>query len=307
MKKLSKNRSKQALTVVVSTYNRARLLKNCLQSLIKQTANGNYEVFVVDNNSKDNSREVANDFVKRYKNFRYFNEKRQGLSWAKNRGWKEAGGQYVAFIDDDAMAERDWVAQILKFTKRHPDVSVFGGPYYGYTEEKKPDWFPPEVGTFTLGNKERKINTPKESLSGSNTIFKRSVFAKQGGFNTSLGMKGNKLSYGEESNLIFELAKEGCGIYYSPSIKVRHLIAKRKLSLRWLLRNKFIRGKLWSSIHGRYFTFYQLLKKLWKSLGGLGLLFNTKGGPFKRRVYYSLGPICSRFGAIAYFLRTKFF
>jgi len=81
------------LSVIICTYNRAELLKNVLQDVCEQTlADSEFEVIVVDNHSTDQTRAVAESFSQRYPNIRYCFEAQQGLSHARNRGWREARG-----------------------------------------------------------------------------------------------------------------------------------------------------------------------------------------------------------------------
>ena len=101
------------ISVIVCTYNRAYLLKNCLRSLVDQLVEtSTFEVIIVNNNATDDTEEVAKSFTEKYPNFRYIIEPNQGLSNARNRGYKEAKGEYVAYIDDDARAYTDWVENI---------------------------------------------------------------------------------------------------------------------------------------------------------------------------------------------------
>src|SRR3989344_2536998 len=104
------------VTVVVCTYNRSDLLYKCLESLVRQTVSKNlYEVLVVDNNSKDNTQQAVKRFIKTYVHIRNIKTDVQGLSHARNIGWKHAKGEYIAYIDDDAIAEPDWIEQIIQF------------------------------------------------------------------------------------------------------------------------------------------------------------------------------------------------
>jgi len=90
------------ISVIVCTYNRAELLRELLPTLCEQTvAFTQYEVIVIDNGSTDHTKTVAAVFAARYPQVRYCYEPRQGLSHARNRGWQEAKGDYVAYIDDD--------------------------------------------------------------------------------------------------------------------------------------------------------------------------------------------------------------
>ncbi len=79
------------ISVVVCTFNRANMLATILQSLCEQSIEtSEYEVVVVDNNSTDDTREVVDEFHRCFSNIRYCSESKQGLSHARNRGWREA-------------------------------------------------------------------------------------------------------------------------------------------------------------------------------------------------------------------------
>jgi len=306
MEKRFKNSNKPIVSVVVSTYNRVDLLERCMQSLQEQNANRKvYEVLIIDNNSKDSTKSAVRKYTDKVKNFRYFKEKKQGLSHAKNRGWKESRGEYVAYIDDDAISSKDWVKEIIDFIKRYPKIVAFGGPYFGYTNGKKPKWLPPKYGNFSLGDRERPIKTPYESLSGSNTVFKKKVLKRQGGFKTDLGMKGDKLLYGEETKLIFDLVENRHEVYYSPNIKVRHLISKKKYSVIWHFKNGYIRGYQWSIIHSKEYLFRQHINRILKSLKNVKWLISLKPIPYKRKIYYAFLNFFSKLGSFVYFLNSK--
>lgn len=86
-----------------------------------------WEFIVVDNNSSDGTRETVELFNRRFTNFRYAFEGEQGLSHARNRGWREALGNYVGYVDDDCRIPQEWVSNALSvIDHRAPDA--FGGP-----------------------------------------------------------------------------------------------------------------------------------------------------------------------------------
>jgi glycosyltransferase involved in cell wall biosynthesis len=92
------------LTVILCTYNRRKGLIRTLRSLQNQYSENHipWEVLVVDNNSTDNTFDSVREFAKKSDIvIRYVREEKQGLSYARNRGIKEARGQYVHFIEDD--------------------------------------------------------------------------------------------------------------------------------------------------------------------------------------------------------------
>ena len=94
------NTSTPIISIIVATYNRAHLLRSCLEALHNQTCNKKYyEVLLGDNASKDETALVVKEFEKRDWNMRYFYEKRQGLSFVRNSGFRLAKAEWVAYID----------------------------------------------------------------------------------------------------------------------------------------------------------------------------------------------------------------
>jgi len=288
------------LSIIICTYNRANLLECCLTSLISQTIDpALYQIIIVDNNSSDKTQGIANKFSSKYPNVRIVTELNQGLSHARNRGWREAQSEYIAYIDDDAKAFPNWIEQIIKFTKRKPDVFVFGGPYYPFTLQDCPEWFPKDYGKFELDDHERSIHVKGEWICGSNMIFHHSVFSETLNFNPSLGMKGNEIAYGEETHLMLALSKQGYSIYYTPDIKVYHLIAEYKMRLKWLLMSEFKCGKgankIFSFNHSLNYKFLILLRGF---LYSIHLFFRYDKEPLKRRIYYSFRDFVYNLGVV---------
>jgi len=280
--------SKIVISVIVCTYNRVKLLRDCLQSLVEQTLDKSlYEVIVVDNNSPKTTNGLAEEFVRNQANFRVVVEKKQGLSHARNRGYKEAKGEYVAYIDDDAKATHNWVEEIHSFICRHPEIQVFGGPYCGFSLVDIPAWFPPGYGTMSLGEIERPLSET-EWIHGTNMVYKRSLLNELGGFNVNIGMSGEQLSYGEETNLLIRIRERKLPIYYCPKIVVDHVIMPYKLSLAWLIKSNYTNGYSGAETFGcphnliRYFA--TLAYVFFKSV----VTFCTSDEKYaKRRLYYS--------------------
>jgi glycosyltransferase involved in cell wall biosynthesis len=242
MKKLDK--SGLAISVVVCTYNRAELLAIGLQTLCEQTlAITDYEVIVVDNNSKDNTRKVAEDFSRRFPNIRYFFEKQQGLSHARNRGWREARGDYIAYIDDECKAPTQWLATAKRIIDRL-SPAVFGGPYYGYHNTLPPRWWKESYEAFEPCDTARALS-PGEYIRGGNIFVQHSLLESMGGFEVSLGMSGSKLSYGEESHfqrrLRASMPEEM--IYYDPELVIYHLVRPEKMTWRYIFSSRFSSGR----------------------------------------------------------------
>jgi len=112
-------------TVLVATYNRGHLLPGTLAALESQLVPDDltWEILVVDNNSRDRTREAVASFAGAANvPVRYVLESQQGLSHARNRGVREAHGAVIAFTDDDVLPAPDWLASIAKaFAKWEAD------------------------------------------------------------------------------------------------------------------------------------------------------------------------------------------
>lgn len=117
------------LTVIIPTYNRAQLICDTLDSLCQQDlAAADFEVLVVDNNSKDDTKQVVEQYIahNQKNNIRYIFESRQGDYFARNRGAEEAQGTYLVFSDDDALFDTNYLSTILHLFEQYPDVGVVG-------------------------------------------------------------------------------------------------------------------------------------------------------------------------------------
>src|SRR5271157_5950492 len=104
------------LSIVVCTHNRYKFLENILAdlSLSLDDNSASWEVLIIDNASTDSTKETVDRFTSQFPNFSYFYEPQVGLSYARNRGWQEAKGEYVAYLDDDCRIPLDWIPKALK-------------------------------------------------------------------------------------------------------------------------------------------------------------------------------------------------
>lgn len=295
------------ISIVVCTYNRAMLLGCALQSLAKFDLEASLcEIIVVDNNSIDNTSHIVDEMSANISNLRYVKEANQGLSHARNRGWREARGEYVAYIDDDARACPDWLETMADFIRRRPKEEAFGGPYAAFAQVPIPQWYPPGYGSWDLGDEERVISVGKEWLNGTNMVFKRTLLERVGGFNTRLGMSGDTVAYGEETRLLLELDRRGVPVYYVPQMKVEHLLASYKISLRWLLNSAFQNGRCARETFDRKRSLLSHLYGVGKA-GGRALcrLLFSESMPLKRRVYFACRGVAAECGALVDRLSMK--
>jgi glucosyl-dolichyl phosphate glucuronosyltransferase len=213
------------------------------------------EIIVVDNASSDDTESVALMAQKEEARLRYVYEPVLGLSNARNRGVIEAGGDIVAFMDDDAQAEPGWALAIVEAFEHEPRRPLcVGGKVRPIWEKPRPKWLPDAaLSSLTIldyGDESRELEFPREWLAGCNLAFSRD-FLLQTSFNTSLGRRGLNLNSNEELAVLSELARSGGLIRYEAKAVVRHLVPASRLRMTWLLRRAFAQGVsdvLWDSL-----------------------------------------------------------
>jgi glycosyltransferase involved in cell wall biosynthesis len=259
-----------SFSVVICSYNRKELLRLALDSLRSQfQPNLNTEIIVVDNNSTDGSLEFLNEYQDEYSNIpiRIIEEKKQGLSYARNRAYKEANFPYIAYMDDDAIATENWL-QKVKQVIREQDPDVFGGPIYPYYLTEKPKWFKDEYEIRQHSSKTGWLNK-EEFVSGSNMIIKKSWLEELDGFDTNFGMKGENIAYGEETDFIKRAREKGANTYYDLDLIMKHHVPAYKMTIPFFFEQQIKQAKYTHSINNienNEFEVYSELATLHKEL-----------------------------------------
>jgi glycosyltransferase involved in cell wall biosynthesis len=237
-----------SLTVLIPTYNRAEILRETLEAMCKvKRDNLSVEFVVIDNNSKDNTKEVVESFVGRLPLcYRY--EPRPGKSCALN-GVVDNNplGDIVVLTDDDVSPNENWLLAIYESCELWPSHYLFGGKVLA----QRPDgidaaWWTvvSRYGNWTLGNHDWGDKTePYQSgvkPFGPNTWVRREVFVKHR-FDESVGPNGKVTRImGQDGVFMSDLIRGGYEPIYYPDAVVYHRVQKHKFTPRGL------RQRVWS-------------------------------------------------------------
>ncbi len=221
------------VSVIIVTLNRRKKLEKCLKSLYNMDyPPSKFEVIVVDGDSVDGTKEM----IRRY--FPKVNlivDKRKGIPFARNTGWKHAKGTLVAYTDDDCIVDLSWLRSLVSgFTS--DKIAGVGGPVlYSHPEAMPGLFYETPVGPFSLGGRKRFLK-PYENLITANLAIRIEIFKKIRFFES--------LIYNDSEDYEFcrSVMEAGYKLLYLPNAKVYHSIDPNKLRFSYLIRRAFFAG-----------------------------------------------------------------
>jgi glycosyltransferase involved in cell wall biosynthesis/GT2 family glycosyltransferase len=223
-----------SVVICAFTTERLQVLGEAVESMRNQTRAPHEVVLVI-----DHSPELEAEARRLWPDLTIVaNRERQGLSGARNTGVAEAGGEVVAFLDDDAIAAPDWLQRLAE-AYRDPGVLGAGGTVRPRWVEGKPGWFPPEfdwvVGCTHSGMPQEL--SPVRNLVGANMSFRREQLLEVGGFSHDLGRVGTLPVGCEETDLSIRVHQRWprAGILYDPAAEVEHVVPPTRGRVRYFL------------------------------------------------------------------------
>jgi glycosyltransferase involved in cell wall biosynthesis len=237
------------LSVVISTYNRAAVLRRAIQSLLEQDLDpSRYEIVVVDNNSTDHTRQVVRSFSGSAPDVLYVFEPRQGTSYGRNTGIFTASAPVIAFTDDDVRVPKNWASTILTVLAEHPEAACIGGKVLPNWTRPWPSWLTREhwgpLALLDYGDTPLYVDAARRlCLIGANVAFRREVFDHVGMFSPDVQTVRREAGT-EDHELLLRLWRRGSQGLYWPSLTATADIAPERMRRGYHRR--------WHCRHGRF-------------------------------------------------------
>lgn len=199
-----------------------------------------YEIIVADNNSTDNTREVAaRYFGNSAVPVQYIFEKRQGVHYARNSAAKQASGDILYFTDDDMVADPALLNELVKVFNLFPDVGCATGLILPLFQKEPPAWVRRCLWNGYLSLTER--DRPEELIVSKNDLvyschqaIRRDVFTKAGGFNPE-NTAGVWIGDGE-TGLNIKIKSLGYKFAYTSKSIIHHIIPNSRTTLKYLIK-----------------------------------------------------------------------
>jgi GT2 family glycosyltransferase len=187
-------------------------------------------MLIVENASTDDTFEVARTLAAAHACVRVVREPRLGLSYGRNTALTSAKSRYVLFLDDDALAEPNWLAGYRRFleTPPAPDIAAAGSMVIPRYDVPVPRWLAHGENTLNVAA----VACPMAGRSfpwGCNFVCDRVLALALGGFDTRLGRRGERMGAHEETDLFLRLRAAGYSVWWLPYAPIRHRIASHRL------------------------------------------------------------------------------
>lgn len=215
------------ISVIIPTYNRLETLKRCLAQITNQSVDSNkYDVYIIDDCSKDNTPEFCEKYVKSKNNVYYHrNEENKGQASTRNVGIKLSKGELLVFLDNDLLVGFDFLKWILKYYDKYKDEKVVIVSNITYQPEVLATTnFGNHIQSRAIGyrSKKNRVNLdisdlPANFFAGGGSTCKREIANEIGLFDENL------TKYGSEDELFgFRLKEVNTKIVFCPDAKIIH-------------------------------------------------------------------------------------
>jgi len=248
------------------------------------------ECVVIDNRSTDDTGRVVAGFADQSAlPMRYVYEGGAGSSYARNRAVEEARGDFIMFIDDDAVAEPDWAVEMLaEIERRQLDAAC--GMVLPRWSRKPPRWLGPSlyVRLAVHDSARLAVASPVEcetihNYFSANAGFRRRTFGLYGNFRQDLGVVGGNPMSGEDTELFARIMTKGGAVGFAPRARVHHLIPPERMRRSYLRRKSYAFGYGSAVAGGRT---HNHLDKLARN--ALRMILALARGNSERAVYHEL-------------------
>ena len=245
-----------------------------IDSLVQQDLpRDEYEILIVDNGSSPENAEILRSQTGAYdRPIRYVHEPVIGESSARNCAIRECRTDFLAFIDDDAVASRCWLSSILAAFDSAPRLGALGGKITLRYAQAPPDWLDgtlvPYLSAFDHGETRCDLSYA-EYPRGANMAFRREVFDDAGIFSEHFGRKGDCLLSYSEIEMCYRIEQAGWRIEYLPEAVIEHIVPRERLAKDWFERRIYWQGQSIGLFELTHFGRLHVLKRLIGQIAGL--------------------------------------
>jgi glycosyltransferase involved in cell wall biosynthesis len=257
-------------TVVICTHNRSAVLSETLAALInQQTPDFTFDILVVDNASTDQTHDVVTTFQAGRVPVHYLYVPVLGVAHARNQAIDHVTAPYIAFLDDDAIPEPDWLCSLLRtFETIQPAPGAVGGRVFLRWTTGQPAWMPDDLlGVYSLLDYGDQVQ-PVRTVNGCSVAFP-SALARHYRFDTRFGVTGQKQISGDDAEILNRMQRDNLVVYYQPAAVVWHVVGQSRENRRYLFARSRGLGRAYALLSviphwpGRFAVMQMMVQDTW--------------------------------------------
>ncbi|MFZ1720667.1 MAG: glycosyltransferase [Candidatus Moraniibacteriota bacterium] len=252
------------VSVVMANYNNARFLPEAIESVLAQTYR-NFEFFIVDDGSGDNSNEIIKKYQSKDSRIRHIrNEKNLGQSQTRNKAIEQANGAFIAIVDSDDICLPSRFEKQVNYMEANRDFGVIGTAYIIINKNGE------QCSKKLVDDPDVMIRNGRVLVHNPTCMVRRYVFEKYGNFNSSF-------DYAEDAELYFRWYGQGVRFanidqyLYKYRIHGGNVSTKKMMKQLWLLLSINLRAifyfRIKFSLEGYRYVFEQFFYFIYLSLG----------------------------------------
>lgn len=230
------------ILITCCTYNRPLALDKLLNSLLKLNypANIKVEILIVDNDKKETAKNIVNKYQKISDiKINYVTEEHLGLASVRNKALQEAielNASHIAFIDDDEIADSNWLVEHINFYNNNENIYVSSGPTYAYFEKEYPKYIT-ESNVFKRTTTKKQGQIRKNCATG-NVFFPLNLIIEN---NLKFSERYNFLG-GEDGDFFNKITELGFDIGWNNKAINYEVINDERANVIWIIKRKFYNG-----------------------------------------------------------------
>ena len=222
------------VSIIIPTYNRANCIKYTIDSFLHQNyPQEDYEIIVCDNNSTDHVKKVVLEYVEKYgeEKIKYIFEGRQGVHYARNTAAKSAKGDILYFTDDDMLADRSLLKELIPIFENEK-IGLATGRVLPKWDKEPPKWIKKYCKNMILSlndlGRQTKIAEYDLGVFSCHEAIRREAFWQTGGFHHEYT---KNVYYGDgETGLNEDIIHNGWLVGYVGKSKIYHMIPAKRMT-----------------------------------------------------------------------------
>ena len=264
------------LSVIISTYNPdLNRLDQTLAAMQRQTLDIKlWELLIIDNNSSNRFIDLTD--ISFQPNTSILHEPRQGLTYARLKGFAAVKGSIIVMVDDDNILAPGYLQSVLNIFRINPKLGAAGGKSLPLFEVEPPVWLPEFYSNLALRNlgeqvifKDWQHEYPASAPIGAGMAIRKEALRSYldkaaSGQNLISDRTGNSLTSGGDNDIVLEVLKSGWQVGYFPELVLQHIIPAQRMRVHYLARLVNNTNRSWVQLLNRHGI------SQWQQLSGLG-------------------------------------